>query len=147
MWAFVSVVAASSVLAGVGCGGACNDIGCNDQVVRVDAGELPTNLLPFDLTACVDGLCHDIPYVVSEQNSPMVPVGVDVPTTGLEEGDVVSVTLSVSVHATGDVLLEASGTATAVRYRASNSCGPYCTNASLKLDRASGLLVGPEQSD
>lgn len=144
---FSGVVAASAVMVGSGCQ-ACNDIGCSDQVVFVEVGELPTSLLPFDIVTCVDGLCHERPYIVTEQNSPMVPVGLEVPAAGIEKGDMVTVTLKVSSQATGEVLLETSGSSSeAVRYRAGGDCGPTCTNASLTLDRASGLLVGPTLPD
>lgn len=136
------VVALTAAIAGNGCNG-CDDIGCLDQVVHIDAGELPTSLLPFDITACVDGTCHQVAYVVTDQNSPMVPVDVDVPTIEVDEGDVLSVTLVVSSQLNREVLLETSGEAKAVRYRAAGDCGPWCTNATLTLDPQSGLLVGP----
>jgi len=143
MPAFAAVVVFTTVTPGSGCSG-CDDIGCPDQVVFIEAGELPTSLLPFDITACVDGICHEIPYIVTEQNSPMVPVSVEVPTTGVKDGDALAVTLSVSSHANGEVLLESSGNAEAV---GSRHCGKPCTQALLTLDPASGLLVKPALPD
>jgi hypothetical protein len=143
--ALSAVIVLGTVVVGSGCNG-CDDIGCIDQVVNIDAGELPTSLLPFDITACVDGSCHEIPYTVTEQDSPTVGVILEVPTTGVERGDVVSVTLAVSSHATGEVLLETSGSATAVRSRPGNAC-ESCTQASLKLDPGSGALIEPPTSD
>jgi hypothetical protein len=139
MPALSAVIVLSTAMVGSGCNG-CDDIGCMDQVVNIDAGELPTNLLPFDITACVDESCQEIPYIVTEQNSPTVGVIVEVPTTGVEKGDMVSVTLAVSSHATGELLLETSGRAKAVRSRPGNACDS-CTQASLILDPASGALM------
>ena len=73
----------------------------------------------------------------------MVPVHVEAPTSGVKKGDVLSVTFTVASHANGEVLLETSGDTAAVRYRAGHDCGPTCTNASLRLDPGSGLLVDP----
>lgn len=49
--AVFGVVFASAGMTGSACSGSRDAIGWSDQVVRIEAGELPTNLLPFDINA------------------------------------------------------------------------------------------------
>ena len=133
------LVALVTLPPGGGCS-SCHDIGCVDRVVSIEAGQLPTALLPFNITGCVDGTCHEIAFNVTEQGTPNVPVSFDIPLDDVEVDQQLAVTISIASSSSGTVLLTSEGTARTVRYRAAGDCGPTCTNASLTLDKASGLL-------
>lgn len=144
----VGVLGAALALPASGCSG-CDDIGCADQYVSVGLGEFDADVFPVAITLCIDDACttrteggpiesDGLTAFALWAEAPIVEIGGAAP---LAEGEPVEVRVS-AVIADGTTVIDAAGTFEPQRYRATERCGPYCTNVGATYDPATGELRG-----
>jgi hypothetical protein len=130
------VLIAALALPASGCG--CDDIGCADQYVLVDFGERPVDGFPYEIEVCIDEVCNtQLPArPLADDGRTALPLtfeglAIDLGIAPLDDDRPVAVTVTL-VDGTGTVLVDAAETVTPTRYRATERCGPYCTNIGLR---------------